>query len=352
MNTEEKNKLLKDIYYDPLHGFNGVDALFRKVKKQGISRKEVAEFLKKQEIVQRTRKQFKSFNSFVATAPLQEMQIDLIYLENPHLNQAKYCLTAIDIFSKKATAIPLKRKTGAETADAFKEVLKQLGVPKLIYSDQGSEFKNKHFEKVLDDNEIKTEWEVNKAPFIERWNQNLKKRLYKYLNSHPKLKTWINVLPQIVKNYNNTIHNTTGVKPDDVNDAIQDWVLFQISKKAKFGRKYGKLEIGDKVRLQLSYDFKKGYQPKWTKELHTVTKIEGQKVYVDDGDEYYVRSEVLPVKGDVEVNPKEADLQGTREGHLKSLAKRTVVKGKKPEPAVKATTRNKANRLPVNFYAK
>ena len=349
MDKKEKENLIRKTYYDPEHGFVGREALYRKLKKQDISRKDIEEFLKKQEIVQRTRHQFRRFNSFVPTAPKQEIQMDLIYLDDATLNEHKYVLTAIDVFTKKASAIPLKKKTGEETAQALKIVLRQLGVPKTIYSDAGSEFRNKHVEKILDEHKIHLEIASNHAPFVERFNQTLKHRLFKYLNAH-NVKTWVHVLPKIVGAYNDTIHNTTEVKPNEINDALKDYVLWHIARKGVYGRKYKKLKVGDMVRLQLSYDFKKGYKPKWSKELHKVTRINGNHVFVDGKDVYHLRSDVLPIGEEEIQQPIEGPkLAGTKEGHLKQVAKWKAEAQPKPAPPEKKKLRDRTNRLPANF---
>lgn len=57
------------------------------------------------------------------------LQADLVEMI-PHARQnrgMKYILTAINIFSKKAYARPLKRKTGEEVKNALESVLKSLG---------------------------------------------------------------------------------------------------------------------------------------------------------------------------------------------------------------------------------
>ena len=51
---------------------------------------------------------------------------------------------------KKADMIPLKDREQITTTKAFKKILDNMGIPKTIYSDQGSEFKNNTFQKLLD----------------------------------------------------------------------------------------------------------------------------------------------------------------------------------------------------------
>ncbi len=54
------------------------------------------------------------------------------------------------MFSKKADVMPLKDREQTTVTAAFSKKLSTLGVPKSIFSDQGSEFKNATFQKLLD----------------------------------------------------------------------------------------------------------------------------------------------------------------------------------------------------------
>jgi transposase InsO family protein len=55
----------------------------------------------------------------------------------------------------KAAIIPLKDRKQTTTTKAFEKILDNLGIPKTIYSDQGSEYKNASFQKLLDKHYIK-----------------------------------------------------------------------------------------------------------------------------------------------------------------------------------------------------
>jgi hypothetical protein len=46
--------------------------------------------------------------------------------------------------------LPLKGREQTTTTKAFEKILNNLGIPKSIYSDQGSEFKNASFQRFLD----------------------------------------------------------------------------------------------------------------------------------------------------------------------------------------------------------
>jgi transposase InsO family protein len=87
----------------------------------------------------------------------------------------KYFLTCIDVFSKKADVIQLKdrEQSTVTTASAFNKMLSTIGTPKTIYSDQGSEFKNATFQKLLDKHNITIIFALSHAPFIEDFNKTI-----------------------------------------------------------------------------------------------------------------------------------------------------------------------------------
>lgn len=87
--------------------------------------------------------------SFKVIGINETVQIDLIDMQ-PYAKENKgnkYILTLIDIFSKKAYAVPLKNKTGLVVTQAIKTILPK-GV-KNIHSDNGGEFFNKHFKEFV-----------------------------------------------------------------------------------------------------------------------------------------------------------------------------------------------------------
>ena len=67
----------------------------------------------------------------------------------------KYLLCAIDLYSKYAFVIPLKDKKEISIVNAFNKIIKQSSrKPNKIWVDQGGEFYNNVFEKLLSDNDI------------------------------------------------------------------------------------------------------------------------------------------------------------------------------------------------------
>ena len=308
-------EILRRIFYDPATGFTGATKLHRQVKDQGITMREVRAFLGKQDIVQSTRK-VDNQGSFIPQRKGQEIQIDLIYIDHSHLNQAKYAMTAIDIFTKEATAVLMKRKTEGEAVIAMKTVLSRLGVPEMVYSDRGSEFDNKKFQALLSTHNIKQVWTHTHAPFIERFNRTLKEMLFKYLASTG-TKTITNVLPLLLKNYNSSTHSVTKMTPQEAGKKENEEEAFtNITKRAKIVKR-PKLGEGDQVRTVItSTNMSKGFKHQFSKEVKKVESTDDGRVFRVLGHRHpFLRAHVRKVD-EVQQNPNKGLLKGTAEGRL------------------------------------
>ena len=245
--SKSNEELIREVYYDPLTGFSGVNKTFMTLKKQGhnISRKEIQQFIKKQEIAQTTKKNVGKSGSFIPPHPLYEFQIDLIYLENKKLNKASYALVCIDTFSKKADIELMKRKSAQETTRAMGEILKRMGIPKYIYADEGKEYDNELFMNLMNEKGIELIFTLTHAPMVERLNRTIKELLHKYLQATG-TKTITNVLPKIMQNYNNSYHSTIQMAPNEVNESNQAQVYNNIAKKANIKLREP-INVGDRV---------------------------------------------------------------------------------------------------------
>lgn len=175
MRKASKLQLIKDAFYDPETGYVGAQKLHRRLKKHGVTHKEVQAFLSEQEVVQVNRKRTDT-GSFVPMWPLQQIQIDLIYIKNPGLNKFSYAMTGIDVFSKRADVVLMKKKNKEASVAAMKEMLKRLGTPGEVLTDEGSEFNNRLLRKYLEEEGVELILTLNHAPFAERFNRTLKER--------------------------------------------------------------------------------------------------------------------------------------------------------------------------------
>ena len=326
--TDEKNAIISAVFNTAKTGNVGIQKLYYRLKDRQITKKDIAAFLARQEVTQITRKNFVKARSFIPPKQLYEFQIDLIYIDDAELNgKNKYGLTAIDVFSKVADVVLLKSKNEKSVVAAMIQILDRMGTPEYVYSDRGSEFIAKGFKRLMDANGITQLFTIGHAPFIERFNRTFKQILHSYLIS-TNSKTITGVLDDILDNYNNSFHSVIGMSPNEVSKYNATQVYRNILRHATLTGE-APLKVGDKVRVTEKVrtlytglkkkGFAKGYHPKFSKIVHSISNIDGNKYYIDSHKDYYYRSQMRPV-GEVETNPNPAQNVGSVEHRLKTLA--------------------------------
>jgi transposase InsO family protein len=290
--AEAPRKSLAKAFYDTATGFRGVDLS----KQTGRPAAEVRESLSNQEINQTKRRRL---NSFVAPYPGYQIQVDLAdFSRFKPPSVYRYALVAIDVFTKKIAAVPLRRKEASYTAEALDRVIAELGIPTTIATDQGSEFKQQ-FAAKLRYYEIKHIVLRTYAVFVERAIGTLKNRIIMRQRAFPK--PWPVFLDEVVKQTNSIPHRTTGVAPDEAEDKEEEVLdaLLKHASTTKGGepraihrKTYEALSVGDTVRVALKV------RPDATANVWSVPrKIE--EISADDpkqyrvGDTWYLRHEIL-----------------------------------------------------------
>ena len=346
------DSIISKAYYDPSSGFVGINKLYRKLKDKGVKQKHIADWLARQEVYQVNKKNNRKQTSFIPRFPKQEFQIDLIYLENEQLNQASYGLCCIDAFTKQADIELMKTRTKIATVDAMMAIFDRMGIPTMIYCDEGSEFTNKAFQQLCKELGIRLVFTLRHAPIVERFNRTIKEMIERYLQS-TNTKTITTVLKKMLNNYNNSYHSSIGMAPNEVNEKTMH--IAQINLVKHLNPIHAKpLKVGDKVRVQVKpKSFVKGYKPKYSKEIYTIT-VKGRGYYeTSKDDREYSRSNLQKVRS-FEINPEKPDLEGTAEGRLrnmKNLPKREYLIPE-PEPAEEVRARrSKRERRPIELVS-
>ena len=187
----------------------------------------------------------------------------------------KYLLTVIDVFSKYAYVAPLKTKSSEEVINAFKSLFKEGRKPKKLWTDMGTEFTNNRMKEFLSKNNIELYHVFNegKACVVERFNRTLGEMIQKHLTS-TNSSQYINVLNQLLNDYNNKYHTSIKMTPFEASDPNNTSEVFKnlyppvdIDTKQPF-------KVGDRVRIyRYKSLFEKGYKPNWTKEIFIVTEV-------------------------------------------------------------------------------
>ena len=145
---------LRDIYYNPKTGYQSSERLYKKALEDGlnVNRKLVKEWLKSQDTytrykpVVRKHKFRKTYVDYLG----EQIQMDLVDM-GKYKNQNKgyyWILTAVEILSRYAFAVPVYRKDTNNMTKAVTELLKQFKdhfdgrYPKVVQFDDGKEFYN------------------------------------------------------------------------------------------------------------------------------------------------------------------------------------------------------------------
>ncbi len=98
----------------------------------------------------------------------------------------------------------------------------------------------------MDKHNIKIQFALGHASFVESLNKTMKNRMTKYM----KLKNtdnWSKIVSPVLDAYHNRSHSTTKIAPNKVIKDNEIQVLMNINKRGK-KRNYPKLEIGDNVK--------------------------------------------------------------------------------------------------------
>jgi predicted XRE-type DNA-binding protein len=277
-------KILNIEFYENKNLF-GRDKLFtllkQKYENEAPSRRQIAEWLKLQEINQLytpSKGKPKDIKSSMTT-PHKILAIDLVDLQKFQVKGFKYLLNGIDMSSRFIYSQAMKNKTDAEVLTAFKKILKKAQI-KAIRSDNGSEFINKKFKDFLTEKKIKQIFSEAGKPqsngMIERSNATIKELIQKSLELNEKF-DWPKNLQKLIDNINNSQHRITGFTPNQIQEAYEKndkGVLEEAYNKElkKKGSNISKeiYNVGDFVRIHEPSDKTRQV---WSNEIYEIEKV-------------------------------------------------------------------------------
>lgn len=285
---KDAEKALHSVYYDIKNpgSLGSIQKLYDSVKHFNISRKQVEHWLSKQKshvFHKQTINKFKR-NRVLVSSIDEEFQVDLMDIKNVKWNHGRYnfILIAIDVLSKFAFAIPIKRKSGLEVAAALRKIFEQR-TPVKMHSDRGLEFTNENVKRVLDEFKIyqtTTKDKLIKASIVERLIRTLRMKLEKLYDANSKF-NFTESLPQIMNAYNNTKHRSIKMRPIDVNIDTQDLAF----KNLYGGKTYmemlneakslpSKFKVGDFVRIKIDKQtFQRGHHQLWSTQAYRIGRV-------------------------------------------------------------------------------
>ena len=183
-----------------------------------------------------------------------------------------FLLLVIDIFSKYGWIVPLNNKKGETVANALKTIFKERK-PEKLWTDKGREFYNKDVKDLV---ELYSTENEEKSSIVERWIRTIKEKMWKYFTDNNSY-NYINVLPELVEDYNNTVHSSTKLTPIDASKEENELTVWRnlYPDRFKINELTPKFSVGDEVRITKKKKvFEKGYTTRWTEEIFTIKEIQ------------------------------------------------------------------------------
>ena len=279
---------LKRRYADPSApgSFQGPNKLYQSAKAAGeqVKKEEVSDYLRKEDTytLNRVARQRFPRNRTVVEGLDDLWDADLADVQDLHKenDNNKYLLVVIDVFSRYMWVRPLKTKFAKEVSSAFETIFAEGRKPNRVRSDLGKEFHNKKVRDTLSQHGVQLIAASNHAVFAERGIQTLKSKLFRYLIQRNNLR-YIDVLQDLVKSYNHTIHSSIGRPPATVTKQSESEVRLEEYRRRRkpkndsgHPRQEIKFKVGDKVRVSFRKEpFDREYSQKWSGEVFTVAGV-------------------------------------------------------------------------------
>ena len=187
----------------------------------------------------------------------------------------RYIFIIIDNFSKYLWAIPLKNKYSQAITNEFSNILtKSKRKPLKLESDRGTEFYNSIFQSFLRNKNIQhysrfTDKGPSIAERVIRTVRNLlKKPVFLAGNAD-----WISELSSVTKQYNNTIHHSIKMTPNQASKKSNEKLVYSNLQDRRIKQK-PKFKLGQLVRTaDIKRVFSKGDSTNYSYKLYTITEI-------------------------------------------------------------------------------
>ena len=286
--TDSEAEQIKNIYFDIEKGLSSAKQIYQKLNKK-IKLKTINEVLN---LIKN--KQIKKQNIEKKYIPIvskkDSYQGDLMfYSQFKKLNAGNHViLNIINMNTRKLFSYIMKDKKSETIIKYFNKFLKDIDYNiNILETDAGLEFINNKFKKICQDNNIELVLfnksdSHNALSIVERVNKTLRNLIDEYMISY-NTKKYFNVLDKLVNNYNNRIHTTINMKPNDVNsddenNIINKNMIRYNEVKADINHNFN---IGDKVRLlKIRKTFSKGAAETYSKKIYDIINIKDNKYIV------------------------------------------------------------------------
>ena len=155
-------------------------------------------------------------------------------------------------------------------------------MPKLIQSDEGTEFTNNQTQNFFKNNNIKWYHTYNrdiKCSICERYNKTILNKIYKNFTLINNT-IWINDLNKLTNEYDNSFYRSIKMKPINASIKSNENIVRNNLYNFKNTNKKPKFKINDRVRISLLKNtFEKSYTSNWSEEIFIIDEIKTSNVH-------------------------------------------------------------------------
>ena len=275
------DEILSDIFYNPRTGFLSFNQLVKIVKQTypEIPRNFIKLWYDKQIPTQRLQKSRKvKYHKIIGDGT--SYQGDIMFLDNSRNNKGYIgMLTFINNSTRYAYAYPIKTRNTTEILTNLRHFVEHLpnGITNITTDNEF--YNNTIIKRFFGENNIEQFIEDpnvhSRLAIINRFHRTLRELLNKYFLTYD-TDRWIDIIDDIIYNYNNRYHRTLGKSPAKM---TEDDIFILNSKLKKETRdsikNFQKLNVGDIVRhLDGRQIFAKGPR-KYSQGIFVIDSIDG-----------------------------------------------------------------------------
>jgi hypothetical protein len=281
----EKEEEVEDVYYNPRKGFLSLNKFYQRIKDEGIkiSFNDLKKIIEQQTPYQLNRqvKKPKEFSTIYSPSPLSSTQADVMIYDRYQIHSYKYILGVIDVTSRYACCRALTNMRVSTLLSSFKDIFKEfseaLGSKKILYPHNinfdnqfGAKQIVEYFTKQGTKLWLSEPEQIHKNAIIERFFRTLA-LLFQRARTGTKNFDWPKALPDIIYNYNTTIHTTLKSTPLKVlkGEAVNPVEPRMIE---------SNIDKGDRVRIKHKKSiYDKGDVETHSRDIYLIVEKKGKK---------------------------------------------------------------------------
>ena len=185
----------------------------------------------------------------------------------------RYIFIIIDNFSNYLWVLPLKNEYGETITNEFSNITTSKRRPPKLESDRGSEWYNSVFQNFLKVKFINFSRNTDKDPSIAECVIRTVRNLLKKPAFLAGNADWLNELSSVTKQYNNTIHHSIKMTPNQASKKSNEKEVYTNLQDRRV-RQQPKFKLGQLVRTaDFKRVFSKGDSTNWSYKLYTITEV-------------------------------------------------------------------------------